>query len=211
MQFDFDKLTSRDRYKLLVSTVLPRPIGFTTTVDLDGVVNAAPFSFFNAVAADPPLLVLGLEGAASGRKDTARNIAETGEFVVNMVSEAIAQAMNVCAIDFPPEIDELAQAGLTAAPSSKVKPPRVAESPASFECKLWKSIDVGTGGGNMIVLGEIVAMHIADDFIDAEKLHVAAERMGLIGRMHGRGIYARTSDLFEMNRVTYDAWKKAEK
>ncbi|MDB5367452.1 MAG: hypothetical protein JWM77_3379 [Rhodospirillales bacterium] len=205
MQFDFDKLSTRDRYKLLVSTVLPRPIGFTTTVDRDGVVNAAPFSFFNALADDPPLLVLGLQGAAGNRKDTARNITDTGEFVVNMVSEAIAEAMNICSIDFPPEIDELTQAGLTAAPSLKVKPPRVAEAPASFECKLWKSIEVGPAG--LIVLGEVVAMHIADEFINAEKLHVDAASMQLVGRMHGRGTYARTSDLFEMNRVSYDAWK----
>jgi flavin reductase (DIM6/NTAB) family NADH-FMN oxidoreductase RutF len=208
MQFDFDRLSTRDRYKLLVSTVLPRPIGFTTTVDRDGVVNAAPFSFFNALAEDPPLLVLGLQAAAGAAKDTARNITETGEFVVNTVSESIAQAMNICAIDFPPEIDELAEAGLTAAPSLKVKPPRVAESPASFECRLWKSIQVGPAG--LIVLGEVVAMHIADEFIDTEKLHVDAVRMQLVGRMHGRGTYARTSDLFEMNRVTYDAWKNAK-
>lgn len=206
MQFDFDALASRDRYKLMVSTVLPRPIGFTTTVDRDGIVNAAPFSFFNALSEEPPLLVLGLQPAAGCAKDTARNIADTGEFVVNTVSEAIVQQMNVCAIDFPPEIDELQQAGLTAAPSLKVRPPRVAESPASFECRLWRSIEVGAGSG-MIVLGEVVAMHIQDEFIDAEKLHVAAEKMGLIGRMHGRGTYVRTTDLFEMPRVTYEAWK----
>jgi flavin reductase (DIM6/NTAB) family NADH-FMN oxidoreductase RutF len=205
VQFDFDKLSASDRYKLLVSTVLPRPIGFTTTLSPDGIVNAAPFSFFNAVAGDPPLLVLGLEGAAHGRKDTARNITETKEFVVNTVSESIAEAMNVCSIDFPPEIDELQQAGLTAAPSTKVKPPRVAESPASFECRLWRSIEAG--GDNLIVLGEVVALHIADEFIEPAKLRVAAEKMKLIGRMHGRGIYARTTDLFEMHRVSYDAWK----
>ncbi|MBV8776259.1 MAG: flavin reductase family protein, partial [Alphaproteobacteria bacterium] len=131
MHFDLAKMPAQDGYKLLISTVVPRPIALTTTADAKGRINAAPFSFFNAVSSDPPVVVLGIngagpEGSATGYKDTESNIRETGEFVVNLVDEALAERMNICAVDFPTEVGELEIANLTALPSAGVKPPRIA-------------------------------------------------------------------------------------
>jgi flavin reductase (DIM6/NTAB) family NADH-FMN oxidoreductase RutF len=205
MDFDFRKLERMDRYKLLVSSIVPRPIALVTTISKDGVVNAAPFSFFNAVSAEPPLVVLGLEVTDyAPRKDTGDNIRDTGEFVVSLVSEAIAPQMNLCAADFPAEQDELAAAGLTALPSTMVKPPYIKESPVSFECKRMTTLEVGTG--NRVVIGEVVYMHIDDRFIDSDKMYVDAPAMQLIGRMHGRGWYVKTGDAFDMPRIDYKVW-----
>src|SRR4051812_15342930 len=138
MHFDLAAIPASDAYKLLVSTVVPRPIALATTVDADGRVNAAPFSFFNAVSSVPPVVVLGVspgDSAGDGYKDTERNIRDSGEFVVNLVDEAIAERMNVCAVDFPSAIGELDMAGLTPVASVGIRPPRIAESPVSFECK----------------------------------------------------------------------------
>ncbi|HEY0419918.1 MAG TPA: flavin reductase family protein, partial [Acetobacteraceae bacterium] len=130
MLFDFETLAAQDRYKLLVATVVPRPIAWVVTQDLAGRLNAAPFSFFNVFANDPPVLVIGIGGRRPGdAKDTGANIRETGQFVVNLVDQANAEAMNATAIDFPPDVDELRQAGLATLPSTKVAPPRIAESP----------------------------------------------------------------------------------
>ncbi|ACJ00066.1 flavin reductase family protein [Rhodospirillum centenum] len=202
MRIDLDTLSPRDRYRLVVSAVVPRPIALTTTVDAAGRVNAAPFSFFNVMGGDPPVLVIGTERHADGRpKDTGANIRETGEFVVNLVSEAMAGAMNVCAIPFPPGEDELRRAGLTPVPAACVRPPLIAESPASFECRLMQAVDLG--GGGTLNIGRIVSLHIRDEFFDADRRHVRTEAMGLIARMHGSGWYARTGDLFRMERMTY--------
>src|SRR3954452_13380258 len=147
MHFDLGAIPATDAYKLLVSTVVPRPIALATTVDAKGRINAAPFSFFNAVSSDPPVVVLGINGtgAEGGYKDTENNIRETGEFVVNLVDEALAERMNICAVDFPAEIGELDQAGLTPLPSAGVKPPRIAEAPVSFECKRITGLSLGPG------------------------------------------------------------------
>jgi len=205
MDFDFRKIERMDRYKLLVSSIVPRPIALVTTISKDGIVNAAPFSFFNAVSADPPLVVLGLEVTDyAPRKDTGDNIRDTGEFVVSLVSEEIAQPMNLCAADFPAEEDELVAAGLTAMPSVVVRPPWIKESPVSFECKRMTSMEVGTG--NRVVIGEVVYMHIDDRFVDSEKMYVDAPAMKLIGRMHGRGWYVKTGDAFDMPRIAYADW-----
>jgi flavin reductase (DIM6/NTAB) family NADH-FMN oxidoreductase RutF len=205
MEYDFRSMARMDRYKLLVSSIVPRPIALVTTVSKDGIVNAAPFSFFNAVSSEPPLVVLGLEVTDyAPRKDTGDNIRDTGEFVVSLVSEAIAQSMNLCAADFPPEEDELAAAGLTAVPSRLVRPPHIREAPVSFECRRMTTMEVGTG--NRVVIGEVVYMHIDDAFVDQDKLYVDAPAMKLIGRMHGRGWYVRTGDAFDMPRIEYRAW-----
>src|SRR5262249_33603602 len=137
MHFDLAQIPASDAYKLLVSTVVPRPIALATTVDRSGRVNAAPFSFFNAVSSIPPVVVLGISpGAASedGFKDTERNIRDSGEFVVNLVDESLAERMNICAVDFPAGTGELDEAELTPLPSVGVQPPRIAQSPVAFEC-----------------------------------------------------------------------------
>ncbi|HTZ36879.1 MAG TPA: flavin reductase family protein [Stellaceae bacterium] len=208
MHFDLGRMPTQDGYKLLVATVVPRPIALTTTISRDGVVNAAPFSFFNAVSSDPPVVVLGINGAGpegSPHKDTERNIRETGEFVVNLVDEAIGERMNICAVDFPSEIGELDPAKLAAAPSVEVAPPRIAESPVSFECRRLTGLSLG--GESMLEVGRVLHIHIRDDLIDPEKLYVKTDRMRLIGRMHGRGWYARTSDLFLMDRMSFADWQ----
>lgn len=206
MLFECDKTSSENIYKLLVSTVVPRPIAWVTTRDIDGTVNAAPFSFFNAVSGNPPVVAIGIGGRAPGDvKDTGGNIRRTGEFVVNLVSNALAEKMNVTAIDFGKDVNELAESGLTTAPSSKVKPPRIAESPVSFECERLVIVEVGVD--RAVILGKVIAIHVADQFVlDAAKCYVDTPNLELIGRMHGRGWYARTTDRFDMPRIDVADW-----
>jgi flavin reductase (DIM6/NTAB) family NADH-FMN oxidoreductase RutF len=208
MHFDLAKISAQNGYKLLISTVVPRPIALATTIDKTGRVNAAPFRFFNAVSSDPPVVVLGINGAGPGGssyKDTERNIGDTGEFVVNLVDEAIAERMNVCAVDFPTETGELEIAGLRAVPSVGVRPPRIAEAPVSFECQRITGLSLG--GQSTLEVGRVIHIHIRDDLVDPERFYVKTDQLRLVGRMHGRSWYARTSDLFEMDRITYSEWK----
>jgi len=211
MLFDFDRLSPENRYKLLVSTVVPRPIAWVVSVDLDGRVNAAPFSFFNAVSGDPPMVVVGIGGRGPGEsKDTAVNIRNTPEFVVNLVSAESAAAMNVTAIDFGPEVRELEEAGLTPVASEKVKPPRIAESPVALECVRHVTVELGTD--RSVVFGRVVAMHVRDAAVlDAAKCYIDTPKLDLIGRMHGRGWYARTRDQFEMPRIAVAEWERRAK
>jgi flavin reductase (DIM6/NTAB) family NADH-FMN oxidoreductase RutF len=211
MHFDLAAIPASDAYKLLVSTVVPRPIALATTVDGEGRVNAAPFSFFNAVSSIPPVVVLGISpgagpnGDGDGYKDTERNIRDTGEFVVNLVDEAIAERMNICAVDFPSAIGELDKAELTSVPSIGVRPPRIAESPVSFECQRITGLSLGAR--STLEVGRVIHIHIRDDLVDPERYYVATDKMRLVGRMHGRGWYARTSDLFLMERMSLAEWK----
>jgi flavin reductase (DIM6/NTAB) family NADH-FMN oxidoreductase RutF len=208
MHFDLAKTPATDAYKLLVSTVVPRPIALATTVDGSGRINAAPFSFFNAVSSMPPVVVLGISPGAAGEdgyKDTERNIRDSGEFVVNLVDEVLAERMNICAVDFPAGTGELNEAGLTPLPSVGVRPPRIAQSPVSFECH--RITGVSLGPRSMLEIGKVIHIHIRDDLVDLEKMYVRTEKMGLIGRMHGRGWYARTSDLFLMDRLDLESWE----
>lgn len=207
MLFDFETLPTQDRYKLLVSTVVPRPIAWVVTQDPEGRLNAAPYSFFNVFSADPPVVVFGIGGRKPGNvKDTGQNIRETGQFTVCLVNQATAEPMNITAIDFPPEIDELAAAKLTTAPSSKVKPPRIAESPVAFECERFLIVELNTD--RALVLGRVVAMHVRDDCVlDPQRCHIDTPKLDLIGRMHGGGWYTRTTDRFEMPRIPLEAWK----
>ena len=209
MMFDFATLAERDRYKLLVSTVVPRPIAWVTTADTDGRVNAAPFSFFNVFGENPPVLMFGIGGREPGdAKDTGNIIRRTGQFVVNLVGYDNAPAMNVTAIDFGADIAELHEAGLTATPSSKVKPPRIAESPVSFECEQLMLIDLSVS--RTLVLGRILAMHVRDEAVlDRERCYIDTPKLDLIGRMHGAGWYARTTDRFEQPRIPVKDWKRA--
>lgn len=206
MHFDMTALDPDRRYKILTATVTPRPIAWVCTISEAGVTNAAPFSFFNAMGHEPPTVVLGLlRSAKNDFKDTAANILATGEFVVNLVSEANAAAMNLTCMDAPPEVDEIASAALTAVPSVAVKPPRIAESPVSFECRAIASLV--TGPRQTLVVGEVLHAHVADAFVlDAERCHIDTPALHLIGRMHGSGWYARTRDLFEMRRPSYAEW-----
>ena len=170
MDWATSDLTDRNLYKLLVNTVLPRPIALVTTVDGNGNVNAAPFSFFNIFSHAPPLVVLGIEGrepAEAPLKDTMRNIRTTGSFVVNLVDRALVEAMTICAIDLPSGIDELAAAGLTSAPSRQVAAPRIAASPVQLECRETVSLSLGTRHRNLVV-GEIVHLHIRDGLVDEQ-------------------------------------------
>jgi flavin reductase (DIM6/NTAB) family NADH-FMN oxidoreductase RutF len=207
MLFDMETLEAQNRYKILASTVTPRPIAWVTTLSEDGVVNAAPYSFFNALGHEPPTLALGLLAGKGGFKDTAANILATGEFVVNLVSEKNAEAMNVTCIDAPSDIDELTLAGLTPVRSHAVRPPRIAESPVSFECRTLTSLV--TGPRQTIVIGRIVCAHVDDAFVqDKERCYIDTQALGLIGRMHGSGWYARCSDLFQMDRPTWAEWQQ---
>jgi flavin reductase (DIM6/NTAB) family NADH-FMN oxidoreductase RutF len=212
MHFDLAAMSPTDGYKLLVSTVVPRPIALVSTVDAAGHINAAPFSFFNAVSSVPPVVVLGvspgdpnLNPGGEGYKDTERNIRDTGEFVVNLVDEELAERMNVCAVDFPAVIGELDEAKLNAVASMGVRPPRIAEAPVSFECKRITGLSLGAR--STLEVGRVVHIHIRDDLVDPERHYVATEKMRLVGRMHGRGWYARTSDLFLMDRLSLAEWK----
>jgi flavin reductase (DIM6/NTAB) family NADH-FMN oxidoreductase RutF len=210
MLFDFAELPPRERYKLLVSTITPRPIAWIVSQSAAGRLNAAPFSFFNAFAGNPPVVGIGVGSHEPGRpKDTRANILETKQFVVNLVSEQVAEAMNITAIEFPREVEELKQAGLTTAPSLHVKPPRIAESPVAFECELLQIVELGSDSG--LVLGKVLAMHVRDEFVlDERKHYIDTPNLKLIGRMHGTGWYARTSDLFEMPRIPLKEWQHRE-
>lgn len=205
MQFDMEQLSADKRYKLLTATVTPRPIAWVTSQSADGVVNAAPFSFFNVMGHEPPTVTLGLlRKADGGYKDTAANIMATGEFVINLVSEAMAESMNETCTNAPPEVDELQLAGLSAVPSLAVAPPRIAGCPVSFECRSLSSIV--TGPCQVIVVATVLRAHIEDEFLlDAERCHVDTPALKLVSRMHGSGWYARSTDLFQLNRPTYKA------
>jgi flavin reductase (DIM6/NTAB) family NADH-FMN oxidoreductase RutF len=189
MHFNMKNLEPRNRYKLLTGVIVPRPIALVTTLDLEGRVNAAPFSFFNAIGSDPPIVALGP--------------GKTQEFVVNLVSEQIMEAMNTTATDFPEGVNELEMAGLNIAPSRQIKAPRILESPVNLECKLDTILEIGN---NRVVIAEVLEIHIADQFVDAEKFYVDSPGLQLIGRMGGLGGYTRTRDAFQIPRVSYAEW-----
>lgn len=206
-EFDFAALSGRDRYKLLIGAVVPRPIAWVTTVDRDGTVNAAPFSFFNCLSADPAILALGVEYRPDARqKDTGRNIRDTQCFTVNIVSGALLDAMNVTAVPFEPGQDELALAGLTARPGVKVACPSIAESPASFECR--HHITLSIGNSREIILGEVLYAHLRSDVVN-QRLHVDPLALDAIGRMGGHG-YATTRDGFDLPTMSAEDWAERQ-
>lgn len=204
MEFDMRRMAAPDRYKILGSTITPRPIAWVTSLSAEGRVNAAPYSFFNCMGHEPPILAVGMLRHPEDRfKDTPANILATGEFVVHLVSEPLAQAMNLTCIDAPPGVDEIALAGLATAPSLRVAPPRLAEAPVAFECISRAAI--ATGPSQVLVVGEVLMAHIRDDaVIDAARCHFATERLGLVARMHGAGWYDRAgTDMFQMDRPAW--------
>lgn len=204
MELVMAELPAKQRGKVLVSTVTPRPIAWVTTVSPAGVVNAAPYSFFNVMGDDPPTLVLGLMRRPDRTdKDTATNIIATGEFVVSLVSEADAETMNLSSAPAPAEVSEIAYAGIATAPARLVRPPLIATAPVSFECRMLDVLEYGPS--QVIAVGEVLVAHIKDEFVlDAEKLYLDTPAMKLIGRVHGAGMYVRTSDQFEMPFARYD-------
>lgn len=206
-QFDFRALSARDRYKLMIGAIVPRPIALVTTVDGAGRINAAPFSFFNCLSSDPPIIALGVENHPDLRfKDTAANIRETEVFTVNIVSHAMAEAMHVTAVKFPPHVDEIDEAGLTAMPGVAVASPWIAESPAAFECR--RHITLSLGRSREIILGEILHAHFASDAVD-ERLHVDPVVLDAIARLGG-DTCCTIRDRFEMDTPTLDAWQSME-
>ena len=194
---------ARQVYKIMTGIIVPRPVALVSTLDRNGVANVAPFSFFCGVGAAPPTLLFcpalrAAEGDPTRRKDTLRNVEETGEFVVNVVSDAMAEAANATAAEVPPEVDEFELAGLTAVPSLAVKPPRVAESPAQMECRLMQVIYTSHNpGGGVIVLGEIVRFHVRADLVQDFRVDPAG--LDAVGRMAGN-TWVRTRDRMELIR-----------
>jgi flavin reductase (DIM6/NTAB) family NADH-FMN oxidoreductase RutF len=185
-------------YPLLASLVTPRPIAWVTTLGPDGAVNAAPFSFFNVLGAEPPIVGICPGDRDDGTpKDTARNIRLSHEFVVNLVDEDLAEAMNKTAASLPYGVSEIEHAGLHTAPSSLVKPPRIAEAPASLECQEWGTLQIGD---NRLIIGLVKRLHVRDELIDPETFRIRSERFHVIGRMASPHWYTRTRDRFEMIR-----------
>lgn len=200
MYFDFSSLPAQVRYNLMTATVTPRPIAWVTTVSEEGVINAAPFSFFNVMGHQPPTVAIGLmRQARGGVKDTGANILQNGEFVVNLVPERLASAMNVTCADYPTHVNEMEQAGLNSLPARHVRAPLIEGCPVAFECRSLST--VVTGPEQLVVIGQVLAAHIQESYIlDAEQGFVNTPELGLISRMHGGGWYARSTDLFQLNR-----------
>jgi flavin reductase (DIM6/NTAB) family NADH-FMN oxidoreductase RutF len=198
MRVDLETLSPGGAYKLMISALVPRPIAFVSTVGEDGSFNVAPFSFFMGVTGNPPTLAFSVEHRPDGPKDTVRNIRTSGEFVVNIVDEALAEAMNIASGDYHYGVDEFKLAKLTPAPSSRVKPPRVAEAPVSFECKVVHTLEIGRSP-NTVTFGEILTAHVRDDIYLADKQRVDTNRMHAVGRLGGPQ-YCRVRDIFEMAR-----------
>jgi flavin reductase (DIM6/NTAB) family NADH-FMN oxidoreductase RutF len=200
------ELAPRDFYRILITAVVPRPIGWVSTTSKEGIHNLAPFSFFNALCATPPLLGFCpgtrsqdfREALGTGFKDSLRNVRETGEFVVNMVTFALAEQMNITSGEYESSVNEFELAHLTMRPSQIVRPLQVAESPVNFECKVHQILEFGTEtAGGSLVIGEIVSVHLAQEILKNGRID--GQLLDLIGRMGGSQ-YTRTRDRFEMER-----------
>ncbi|EUC00029.1 flavin reductase domain protein FMN-binding protein [Rhizobium sp. CF080] len=206
--FDFAKLNERERYKLLIGTVIPRPIALVTTVSTDGLPNAGPFSFFNVLTHDPAIVAIGVENYSDMRfKDTARNIRETGEFTVHICDNALVEQMEVCAIKFGPEIDEMEEAGLATVPGQMVRSPRILAAPAALECRRHTTLQVGPA--REIILGEVLGVYVRSDTVNPSNLHIDQHLMDAVGRMGGH-TYTRTRDQFDIKTLTPQEWESRE-
>lgn len=200
MKIDPKNENSTDIYKLMIRTIVPRPIAWVSTVSADGIRNLAPFSFFTAITADPPTVCFSPARKPDGnRKDTLANTEDTGEFVVNLVTEDLAEQMNDTATDYPADVDEFDRAGLTPVASEIVAPPRIKESPVHMECKLYKTVSIGNSGG-ILVIGEVVMFHIDERVITEGKVDPGL--LNAIGRLGGME-YTRISDRFTMKRKRF--------
>jgi flavin reductase (DIM6/NTAB) family NADH-FMN oxidoreductase RutF len=211
MKFEMDKTPARQIYNLLIGLVAPRPIAWVTSMDEAGRLNAAPFSSYNYLCANPPIVGMGVTDRPGTRtpKDTARNIRRTGEYVINVVTEDLIEKMNICATDFPDGVNELEMAGLTTAPSSVVKVPRIAEAHAALECTEFTTMEIGR---SRIVLGRVVAMYVEDRFVDPAGPYILSKELHAMGRMNGLGNYVKTRDTFvTVPRISYEEWQKGKR
>jgi flavin reductase (DIM6/NTAB) family NADH-FMN oxidoreductase RutF len=198
MELDPGAIGEAAAYKLLIGCVVPRPIAWVSTADAAGVRNLAPFSFFMGVCGDPPTIAFSSGPRDGGRKDTVRNVEASGEFVVNVVDDEHAEAMNASSGEYPPEVDEFTVAGVAAAPGVRVKAPRVATAPISLECRVARIVRIGRGP-HSVVFGEIVYMHVRDGLYDATTGRIDVAALRPVGRLAGH-MYSRTHELFEMKR-----------
>lgn len=206
-RFDFAELTARDRYKLLIGSVVPRPIAWVTTVDEEGRPNAAPFSFFNCLSSDPAILALGVENYADMRfKDTGHNIRVTEEFTVNIVGFDNLDAMNVTAVPFDAGVNEIEMAGLTMIPGEFVSCPQIAEAPVRFECKRHVTLNIGKS--REIILGEVLAMHARPGLVN-DRFHVDPAALDALGRMGGHG-YCRSNQTFDLPAMSESEWRSRQ-
>ena len=195
MEVDFDLLTPYQRYKLMTGLIVPRPIALVTTINAQGVVNAAPFSLFNMIGEEPPLVLISLNRSAAGSlKDTAVNILTNEQFVVHIADEAMAQAMHDCGTALPPDQSEIDLVGLSTTPSSAVAPPRIVEAPVAFECQLAEKMETES---RHIFIGRVLRLHARDGLLDMEKHHVRLDDYFPVARF-GSDLYVRTRDRFRM-------------
>lgn len=212
MHFEVESMKPKDIYNLLIGLVAPRPIALVTSMNEEGQVNAAPYSAYNYLCTDPPIVGLGVMNRPGGQfipKDTARNIRRTREFVVNVVTEDLAQQMNICATEFPEEVDELQMADLETEPSKVVKVPRIKQAHAALECEEFTSMEIGN---SRIILGKVVAMYVEDEFVDPHGPYILSEDLHAVGRMNGLGSYVKTRDaFFKMPRIPYAEWEKGRR
>lgn len=212
MNFEMETASHRQVYNLLIGLIAPRPIAWITSMDPDGMLNAAPFSAFNYLCTDPPVVGIGVTNRPDGDfvpKDTARNIRRTGEFVINIVTEDLIQQMNITATDFPSEVNELEMAGLTTAPSAAVKVPRIAEAHAALECREFTTMEIGR---SRIILARVVSMYVEDQYVDPSGPYIRSEDLHAVGRMNGLGNYVRTRDAFlTVPRISYSEWDKRKR
>jgi flavin reductase (DIM6/NTAB) family NADH-FMN oxidoreductase RutF len=212
MIFEMDSTPTDHVYKLLIGLVAPRPIALVTSMNENGQMNAAPFSAYNYLCTDPPIVGLGVMNKPGGEfvpKDTARNIRRRGEFVVNVVTEDLLAQMNICATDFPEDVSELEMAGLETEASTVVSVPRIKQAHAALECVEHTTMEIGR---SRIILGRVVAMFVEDRFIDPKGPYVLAEELHAIGRMNGLGSYVRTRDAFlTQPRIPYSEWLKGKR
>jgi flavin reductase (DIM6/NTAB) family NADH-FMN oxidoreductase RutF len=196
MEIDLEKLTAHERYKLMASLIVPRPIALITTLSETGVINAAPFSMFNMVGEDPPIVMVSINPREDATlKDTAINIVRTGEFVVHISDEAMAQKMHRCGDRLPSDVSELPYAGLNSTPSNRVSPPRIVEAPVAFECTLFETIKTTS---RQIFIGQIRWLHVRDGLVDLDLCRVNLHDYFPVGRFGG-GLYTTTRERFELD------------
>ena len=199
MKFDPANLNRKEAHELLVGAILPRPIAFVSTVGPDGVFNLAPFSYFTALSVQPAIVGFSIgPKTGGGKKDTLVNVLHTKDFVINIVSEALAKAMNQASGEYPSNIDEFKVTGLNPLPSDLVKSPRIAESPVNLECRLRQILEFGEDlRVSSFIIGDVLRVHVRDELLDGGV--IKAPRLKAIGRL-GEDFYCRTMDIFEMKR-----------